>query len=245
MSTLLGLALTAAAIHSAGYRTPRTGPLEAAGEATRGIATAPYTAPRITLRVFDPRGELTTGIGETVAEVAAIFGGVGIDVWWEVADPRRSEVMQPLTIPVVALRPPPRTPGKGRVMGMVLRGGGTPSPIWVVPDNVRWTLGLGRELTTRESGELARAVGRVIAHEIVHSIAPDHPHEGRGLMRPTLGRRALLRAFDALAPECSRALARALASLPAEGTVPRETRVGAPGDATGPRALLPPATGRP
>jgi hypothetical protein len=40
---------------------------------------------------------------------------------------------------------------------------------------------------------LAKALGRVVVHELVHRVAPDLPHAGSGLMRGDLGRSDLNR----------------------------------------------------
>ena len=39
---------------------------------------------------------------------------------------------------------------------------------------------------------VARAVGRILAHELVHLIAPDLPHARSGLMGASVGRAQLL-----------------------------------------------------
>lgn len=65
----------------------------------------------------------------------------------------------------------------------------------------------------RKSGRLGIALGRVLAHEIIHSIAPDCPHTATGLMAERLSRRTLTAPgvkFDALA---TRHLRRSAASL--------------------------------
>lgn len=44
----------------------------------------------------------------------------------------------------------------------------------------------------RELEELSRAVGRVVAHELIHVLAPERGHARSGLMRKTLTRKLLL-----------------------------------------------------
>jgi hypothetical protein len=45
----------------------------------------------------------------------------------------------------------------------------------------------------RKLRELSRAIARVLAHELVHVLAPDRPHTATGLMSASLERRQLLR----------------------------------------------------
>ena len=42
-----------------------------------------------------------------------------------------------------------------------------------------------------ERAHFGRALGRVAAHEIVHALLPDRPHDRAGLMARSLGRREL------------------------------------------------------
>ena len=59
-----------------------------------------------------------------------------------------------------------------------------------------------RRPASRHSPRLGTALGRVLAHEITHSIAPDCPHTATGLMAARLSRRMLTApgvGFDALA----------------------------------------------
>ena len=62
--------------------------------------------------------------------------------------------------------------------------------------------GTKRRSTGRESRRLGIALGRVLAHELTHTIAPDCPHTASGLMAERLSRRLLTAPgvrFDALA----------------------------------------------
>ena len=81
---------------------------------------------------------------------------------------------------------------------------------WVYVSNVMWALGLKAqavaELSEEQKDEVSRALGKVIAHEVIHAVAPDLPHSGRGLMSGTLGRNFLLQARVSLQPVERRAL---------------------------------------
>ena len=75
---------------------------------------------------------------------------------------------------------------------------------WIYLSNVIWALGLqdrgSRGYSAREQEEIARALGRVVAHELVHAVAPDIPHSRTGLMADTMGRSLLLQRTLSLAP---------------------------------------------
>ena len=76
-----------------------------------------------------------------------------------------------------------------------------------------------RRRTGPESRRLGIALGRVLAHELTHTIAPDCPHTKHGLMAERLSRRMLTApgvGFDALATRHLR-LAAAGAAAPESG----------------------------
>ena len=105
-------------------------------------------------------------------------------------------------------------------MGLVMREQEPSRAIWVFLRSVRWTLGhdLGRRgrASRADSRELALALARVVAHEVVHAIAPDEPHSHRGLMSHSLNRSFLLGKGAPLDPQCAAAfLVRLAARLPA------------------------------
>lgn len=59
--------------------------------------------------------------------------------------------------------------------------------------------------------EMNRALPRLIAHELVHAVAPDHPHAKTGLMRARQPRPFLLRQKMRMDPGCVAAFKRGLA----------------------------------
>ena len=67
--------------------------------------------------------------------------------------------------------------------------------VWVYFDAVASALGLDARPTESWSGieraEFGRALGRVAAHEVVHALLPERPHDRGGLMSPSFGRREL------------------------------------------------------
>jgi hypothetical protein len=88
---------------------------------------------------------------------------------------------------------------------------------WVYMPKVTSTLGLDPESVSASFDAqrlLGVALGRVLAHELVHAIAPDVEHASAGLMRPGLDAFQLLRGRPALnAPGSALLAARARAWL--------------------------------
>ncbi len=96
--------------------------------------------------------------------------------------------------------------------------------MWVFLSNVRRTLGLGARgkgnAAVSEWQEVGVALGRVVAHELIHSIVPEQPHAPDGLMHQSLGR-AFLRAKQVRVDgRCARAFrSRLVARRAPDGTL--------------------------
>jgi hypothetical protein len=147
---------------------------------------------------FDPLDALPDGFEEVGQEVSSIFLEIGVDVRWTRGVPGTAYGPEgPRRVPVILL---PEDPVKDRraapTMGVVLRGQEPLRVVWVFVNNVRSAL--GHDVVRRprpdqaEARPLALALARVVAHEVVHAIAPDEPHSRSGLMRKALDRRFLL-----------------------------------------------------
>jgi hypothetical protein len=84
-----------------------------------------------------------------------------------------------------------------RVMGSIRPGSTTNPSVWIFFDEVAAAVGLSaREpetWTASQRADFARALGRVAAHEVVHALLPDRPHDPSGLMAATLKRHELTR----------------------------------------------------
>jgi len=85
---------------------------------------------------------------------------------------------------------------KDNVMGVATHREGSKGSVFVFYSEVVSALGLDR-CADALSGpqamhELAQALGRVVAHEVIHVLAPERPHTADGLMKRRLGRRFLL-----------------------------------------------------
>jgi hypothetical protein len=79
--------------------------------------------------------------------------------------------------------------------------------IFVFYPGVRRTLGHSEsQLSPRHVAELSRALARIVAHEVVHALAPERGHADSGLMSGSLTREALLAdAIDLDGPSLARA----------------------------------------
>lgn len=180
-----------------------------------------WSGPRISLLWFDPRESLPGGFETVRQEVARIFRDIGVDVRWTVGG--LGTVYGAADVPElpVILLPDDPAPSRARrhIMGLVLKSPEPSRAIWVFLKNVRWTLGHDtRRPTPRTEGEaqdLALALARVVAHEVVHAIAPDEPHSRGGLMSHSLSRGYLLGRRIPFDSKCAASfLARLAALLP-------------------------------
>jgi len=168
---------------------------------------------------FDPSDIAAGSESVARAEAAAVFGRMGATVSWRRGTP--GEIIQDGETWVTVIGAGPKQVSSRLVLGATL-GDHQSSVVWVREPNVRAVLGISRmrsaaALTPVERHALAVALGRVIAHEVVHVRVPSLPH-GRGLMAATLSRRQLTAATISFEPDVAFALQAALRSEP--GTAP-------------------------
>ena len=159
-------------------------PAGTAGEIVRA------SCPRLRLVWIDVVGSASYALPSATREATAILGDAGVATAWRVATPSTETTDDELKILVMG------DAGDGprrsrRVMGCTHRGEHSRTT-WVYLSSVLWALGLqspaGRGLLAHEQEEVGRALGRVVAHEIVHVVAPDLPHRRDGLMAGRLSR---------------------------------------------------------
>ena len=85
-------------------------------------------------------------------------------------------------------------------MGVYLGDDGLQPAVYIFVRNVLRALSLhghmARIPTHKERHRIARALGKVVAHEVIHALTPDCAHESQGLMRNSLGRYLLLNQRD-------------------------------------------------
>jgi hypothetical protein len=126
------------------------------------------------------------------SEADAIFRDLGVSVRWEVgSDPRASEASEH-RIQVVLLPSEPSGWGiSPNAMGVVL----LPSreqqdSVYLFYRPILRNAGLGRRagtiLNPRERKDAARAIARVLIHEVIHAVAPNISHADKGVMHDSL-----------------------------------------------------------
>jgi hypothetical protein len=148
--------------------------------------------PVIHLVWVDPTDVATGSELVARAEAETLLSRMGVAVSWRRGTP--GEQMQRGEVWVILVGEGPGSPSDLVVMGATKRGAACPA-IWVRVPNVRRALGVPRGpslfgLAGFERRLVSVAIGRVIAHEVVHAVAPSVPH-GIGLMAANLTRSQL------------------------------------------------------
>jgi hypothetical protein len=183
-------------------------------------ALRPAPSPALVLVWFDPDRLMLAASESLEREVAATFRDIGVEVAWRQGGPGSSCGGEAAPeIPIILLPTDPR-PGHEdeHVMGLVMRNQHPTHAVWVFLSSLRWTLGHPAPdgpLTARQEPEVALALARVVAHEVVHAVAPDEPHSRGGLMNHSLNRAFLLGPRSPLTGPCARAFLDQLQALPA------------------------------
>jgi hypothetical protein len=175
-----------------------TVPCRAAGPDPEPVET-PAAAPcatntRLGLVWSDPLGALPVSPEQIAREVERIFCSLGVQIDWKsigTVDAAADEIV------IVFLDREPPGNVASRAMGVTSRKEKNGArALWVMLPNLRRTLGLdpkpGRGYAGFPEGLLARAAARVVAHEVLHVLAPNLPHGPKGLMSASLGRGQLV-----------------------------------------------------
>jgi hypothetical protein len=203
-----GLVVLAAVVLGAGR-----GPSASAAEAERSLTFSRETrassreaprvaAPRLRLVWIDVLGLAPYAFQNAARETSAILADAGVAAAWTLGDASTVTTGDELKVVLMAgVANGARLPE--HVMGGT-RSGAQSHTTWIYLSNVIWALGLHdngpRRLSLQEEAQVARALGRVVAHEIVHAVAPDLRHRDGGLMAEKLGRGFLVQARAFLAP---------------------------------------------
>lgn len=156
----------------------------------------PTRRPTLKLLWFDPTRILPAWVTEVAGEeVRRIFRELGVDVDFADAAPAATYGDGPTPeIPVIFLREDPvKERRASRVMGLVVRNQKPTRAVWAFLEPVRWTLGVSSRarslpVSRMEERGLGLALGRIVAHEVIHAIAPEEPHARHGLMSHSLDR---------------------------------------------------------
>jgi hypothetical protein len=168
--------------------------------------------PHIHVVWSDPNGALPGSSEEVAAIVRRIFGRLGVEIVWSHLDPHRGA--RPPSIHVVVLDRIPPHPLWRHAMGITERRPASTRSLWVLLPGVKRALGLdptpGRASAALGGRLMSRAIGRVVAHELIHVLAPSIGHASSGLMSGKLVRAQLLGRDITVDPVTRRALRAAL-----------------------------------
>jgi hypothetical protein len=144
--------------------------------------------------------KLSTGARKALErEARSIFAEAGIELSFFVGSPEDHGRSDPGAVRVILM---PHSAGGwnagGSAMGAVLEKDARIPTVYILVPVVERTIGLSMEANERvhdgrKAHALARALGRVLAHETVHAIDGDIPHGPEGsLMSESLTRELLL-----------------------------------------------------
>ncbi len=187
-------------------------------EGVLGPRARALPAPAATLRLvwLDPAGVAIGVDGLARDEARSLLGRIGASVSWRRGTPR--EFARPDEVRVI-LVDRAVLDSRGRpVLGATPPRVDVAPIVWVHVPGVRAAIGLSPNGTApaddiASERQLAVALGRVVAHEVVHALAPSVPH-GTGLMSAALTRRQLTTAALPSDPEVGLAVRAALRGEP-------------------------------
>ncbi len=126
------------------------------------------------------------------SEAEPIFRDLGVEVEWEVGSDPRPAISGTAGVQVVLMPSEPSGWGiAANAMGVVLLPSRSQQhSVFLFYPPILRNVGLGRRagsmLNPRERRDVARALARVVVHEVVHAVAPNLSHADRGVMHDSL-----------------------------------------------------------
>ena len=150
-------------------------------------------------------------------DVGYTFAGMDVEVAW--SDQTSALLEQDIpTLRVVLTAAEPKAFGLGEeTMGVAPRAGGSGASIYIFLGSILRVLGFDIEGVQRTSSEerraIARAVARVVSHEVIHVLDPHPDHSSRGIISPKLDRRFLSQPKVEVWPATGRAVREGLLAL--------------------------------
>jgi hypothetical protein len=191
------------------FRASERGGRAAAAEA------AGVPSPRLRLVWVDVLGAAPFAYLNASREASAILAGAGVETEWTLGEPSNVTTEDELKVVLLeGIAKGARLPE--HVMGGTRRGAQSRTT-WIYLSNVLWILGLQDRsphgFTPAEEEDIARALGRVVAHEIVHAVAPHLPHSRNGLMADRINRVLLIHGSVSLGAREQKALRAGLATF--------------------------------
>jgi hypothetical protein len=135
-------------------------------------------------------------LSQVTREVESIFEATGVDIRWKL--PGKPTLPLESDVNVVLIPSDPGGPGwqlPSDAMGACVYDNGKKQSVYIFAKNVMRAIRLNphedRILSLLERRSLSRALGRVLAHEVVHAVAPSLQHSPEGLMSEGLDIRFL------------------------------------------------------
>jgi hypothetical protein len=186
------------------------------------VLVAPRTTPAPDVVWMDLAGVPALSEEAARREAAKVLLEVGLLPRWRVGTAR--DVVGPHELPVVLLRRD-RSARRGAdpVLGACNARSSSPRA-WVYLDNLTWAMGVASvdgALTAEQAVRLGRAIGRIVAHEVIHAVAPGVEHARSGIMSARFDRRDLLAAHLPVDVGTRRMVQAFLSAASASSTPPR------------------------
>jgi len=172
-------------------------------------------SPRLRLVWVDVLGSAPFAFLNASREASAILARAGVETEWTLGATSSMTTDDELKVVLLeGITKGARLPE--HVMGGTRRGAQSRTT-WIYLANVLWALGLQdrspQGFTAAEEEDIARALGRVVAHEIVHAVAPQLSHSRSGLMAGRINRILLVHGSVSLGAREQKALRAGLATF--------------------------------
>jgi hypothetical protein len=177
---------------------------------------APGRGPSLSLAWVDVAGTAPWAFSPAASELSTLLGSMGIHASVREVDVHAVTTASELTVILLPQRPA-RSRLSADAMGATSIGAGSQRTMVVFVAEVARTLGLPPPRPTwsiPQRRELGVALGRVVAHELVHALVPAQPHLREGLMAPTLSRVQLRGPAPTIVPAMAEAMRAALGEPP-------------------------------
>lgn len=174
--------------------------------------------PALKLVLYDPHQLLPNDFQAVTAEIERIFDAIEVTVSVRRALADESPRLDTWELRVVLMPSEPTAWGlEEDVIGLVVGSQNPRDAAYVFVPRVLSILGFRngdpRSLKPKNSWAYARALARVTAHEVVHAVAPEHPHANGGLMNDRQGRWSLIGDELFLDRDCAQAFLNALENI--------------------------------
>jgi len=168
-------------------------------------ASLPLAEPAAQIVWIDMAGTPAAAEGVAKEEADRLLSQLGLTVRWRHGAP--ADVLEQGELAVVVL-PRDKAARRGTfILGPCNSRSSTPRA-WVYLSSLQWALGLPSLTGPSDGNRLGVALGRIVAHEVVHALAPAVEHSRWGLMAPRLDRTALLSPGMGIDPTTRRAMSR-------------------------------------